>query len=201
MRLLCDYSILYGQDSKPFLREFSAVEVGGDRRITHFHIKSPCRWEDLTCTVQALNRSLVRSKHGLNFQDGEIQYQHFVSALKRIVSRTSALYAFGKERCHVLSQLTSRKFIDIFSEFGAPVAHSTRFSGRRCLYPYHGGMKCTLQTADIYSQWLQYYEHHLLTSNLCVKEDVQNCVSPKETAEGVDDDNIQLKGEDTPRMY
>lgn len=84
----------------------------------------------------------------------------------------NAIYAYGVEKCRVLSSLLRRSVIDVEGEFSCVEPSKTSLEGVGCLVPCHGlsRMACALRNATVLAQWLHYYTLSLQINQFCCQE-------------------------------
>lgn len=169
-KLLLTTSAFPGPD--PVLKEVAVASSDG-KHVTHFLFQAPQSWTSLDENRQKLIRYDTKNVHGVCWEEGYVPYQELAKTLRRAVSRATAIYAFGEDKCKTLSKILGRCVINLQKEFKAPDPNLTALIGTRCLLPCHSvqSMHCALNTATALAQWFSYLELSLQIKNFCCQQE------------------------------
>ncbi|KAG8239846.1 hypothetical protein J437_LFUL014821 [Ladona fulva] len=93
-----------------------------------------------------------------SFEQGFISHVELLPVLEAIIEGSTALYAFSKEDCDFLGDLTSRTFISLEEELHCPPPVKSSIPTFSCLNPCHKlrNNECALRNAHALAKWLQY---------------------------------------------
>lgn len=161
MSLLVDFEYLINNAGNWVVKELAIMTRDGNRQGC-FHFKSP---KHMLRTVDYKDESKEESDHGINWNDGFIEYDELKTVLEESVCGGSALYAYNEEKCLFLNKLIKRTFINLESEMDCPLPSELAVKNKSCMFSCHGHplKKCALRSVRNMVFWLNYNEAHKKT--------------------------------------
>ena len=75
------------------------------------------------------------TENGINWDDGEIDYNQLETTVKRAVAGHAHLYSYGVSKCRYLSELLSRPILNL-EDFGCSPPRELK-PGYNCVLPCH----------------------------------------------------------------
>jgi hypothetical protein len=149
MEVVIDYESLQGANNGTVIKELALVAKGVIRAL---HFQAPYSMKPHGSV-----------EIGLNWEDGHIPYRHLQTAIDEALAGYAHLYAYGVEKCKLLSGLIHRPVLNI-EDFKCPSPNALPPSPYSCGLPCHKFPNIGCPTRNAYS-WFKRLLYHFKTKS------------------------------------
>lgn len=153
-----DFQCFYNDANEFIIKELAIVDTFDFRRQQWF-FKQPHNLSLLSNQKRKLASWLTTSLHGMQWEDGEVEYAEVNRILERYTERFTLLFCKGLEKARYLCKVLKREVIDL-ERLGCPSLKELDDFDLPCLLPEHDDNcknRCALKTASRLVHWCVRY--------------------------------------------
>jgi hypothetical protein len=169
MRTLIHFSA-FNSENSIILKELAIVHLDFDSSQSWI-FKPPFPISQLSKTSLYATSYLSENVFGLEWMDGDVDYQEFKNIIINYTHRSSTIFTHGRTRQEFLQDILEKTVINL-EELHCPKFSSLSFPSKSCAHPSHqySSFRCSLKEAQCYSSFIKYLDlsFYVLPQDKCV---------------------------------
>lgn len=174
MRTVIHFSAFECNEENNFIVKELAIVNPDANSFQTWLFKPPFPMSKITIpSLRFANEYLSQHVFGLEWIEGEVQYEEVKNIVTKYTSCSESVYAHGKARQIFLQSLLQRTVINL-EDIKCPKYNSLAFPSQSCAHHLHQftSFRCALKEASVYAKYLTYYHLHsfILPKNRTVYE-------------------------------
>jgi hypothetical protein len=158
MRSVIHFSGFTGDNDTIIVKELAIIDPDLDCSQTWI-LKPPFPITNLCKATRFNNINLSEYVIGLNWTEGEVDYQDIKNILTIYTQRSTSLYTYGVRRQQFLQDILQKSVINL-EDLNCPKYNHLAFPSRTCAHPLHqfANFRCALKEASCYGSFLKYHD-------------------------------------------